>query len=86
MDHVEQGNPALAERPSMKLRDELANQASALLHVPTDETEDERAGRLDGYRRLLERYGCDTTGDEASIIARVGFLLGSSEADTPDPA
>ena len=67
--------------PGVSLRDELAAQARALLHIPSDETPEERAHRIQGYQRLLAQHGADPSGDEARLVAKLGYLLGADEAE-----
>ena len=72
---------SLGNESGVSLRDELAAQARALLHIPSDETPEERAHRIEGYQRLLAQHGADPSGDEARLVAKLGYLLGADEAE-----
>lgn len=72
-----------AEDRRVSLNDELATQAIALLQISPHETDNERVNRIDGYRHLLGRYGTDTSGDEATLITRLGYLVGTNRGNRP---
>jgi hypothetical protein len=70
----------------VSLNDEIATQAIALLQISAQENDDERVDRIDSYRRLLGRYGTDTDGDEATLLRRLGYLVGAPRGDRPSTA